>query len=444
MRQRKVFISFLGTSNYRPTLYKDSSQSEQEVRSTRFIQESLVELYCSDFSSDDKILILTTEEALHNWQENRHKGPKEEEEYESLQSRLKSLDLNCQAENIIIPKGGMTEEIWGIFQIVFDQLQENDELYFDITHGFRSLSMLNMVLINYAKLLKNISVKGIYYGNWEARYISNGKMFSPIWNLTDFTRLQEWTNAAQMFLKTGNGLELADLLEKRALKDSLEQFSKFILVNRGVNIYKGDAVLTLKKELGRVLRSEVEAKNKPLLPILEKVEHEFKNYKKDDVLNGFYAVTWSIKNGLIQQATTMLEESITTFILSEIGEIDKIQDPDIRQSASSALVVKKTPFRYREVPNKDDGIEERVREKAQRILNWEKVHVPKIQDLEYRDALSKIVEKIKTELRNDINHAGFRKDPKSYKQLKGMLKDYYRELQAYFKDNRIIVLPDLD
>src|SRR5699024_4490556 len=129
--------------------------------------------------------IFTTKEALHNWKSDIHfnKRKKEDVAYESLEKRIDALQLSCSHENIEIPNGKSTEEIWEIFQIVYDLIEKGDELLFDITHGFRSLPMLNMVLINYAKLLKEITVSGIFYGNWEARYTEKNKEYSPIWNL---------------------------------------------------------------------------------------------------------------------------------------------------------------------------------------------------------------------------------------------------------------------
>lgn len=445
---RKVFISFLGKGFYEETNYIDSSQNKGEVISTRFVQEASILNYTNNFSEKDKIIILTTEGSLKNWEDNEHYNyrKKENEFYEGLQTKLEKLNLFPEVKNIPIPEGESTQELWEIFQIVFDLIEDEDEIIFDITHGFRSLPMLNMVLINYAKLLKNISVRGIYYGAFEAKKkLIDGKEYSPLWDLKSFVELQDWTNAAQMFLKTGNGLPLSEMVENRRLKEELMQFSKFILVNRGVDIYKGNSIVALKKELHKILNSDISVHEKPLIPILKKVENEFIYYKQNDVLNGFLAVKWAIKNGLIQQGATMLEEAITTLVLYDLKEDDKIQNPDIRQSASAALVVKQ-PFRYRVIPKERDTDDERAKKarlKAKEILAWEKEFVPKIQKLSYKDELGRIVSNLKENIRNDINHAGFRKAPKNYNTLNKLLINYYQEIQNYLKSNNIITLPNL-
>src|SRR5699024_2583039 len=126
-----------------------------------------------------------------------------------------------------------------------------------------------------AKLLRNISVQGVYYGAYEAKYKNEKeKEFSPIWDLKDFDLLQEWTNNANIFLKTGNALPLASLIEGEysEIKTGLEDFSKYILVNRGLDITKGETMLKLKQALHNF---EQVKQNSPLNEIISKIKHEF-------------------------------------------------------------------------------------------------------------------------------------------------------------------------
>ena len=201
---RKVFLSFLGKSIYRPTYYIDRNiQKEDGISENRFVQVATISNYCRDFKEDDKIFILTTNEALHNWEEAKHKSFSGDWVlYDSLEKSIGEIGLKVKAENINIKDGESTEELWEVFQTIYDLIEERDELIFDITHGFRTLPMFVVVFLNYAKLLKNVKVQGIYYGNFEARYKFGDKEFSPIWNLESFVALQDRTNAANIFLKT--------------------------------------------------------------------------------------------------------------------------------------------------------------------------------------------------------------------------------------------------
>lgn len=325
---RKVFISFLGNGFYEPTRYVENKDDEISSYSLRFIQEATINKFCNDYTKSDVIYVFTTIGALANWDDGGHKNYKSNtiEWYEGLHTRLKGLSLACSFENVMIPDGKSTDEIWEIFRIVYEKLENYDELIFDITHGFRSLPMLNMVLINYAKLLKNIHVKGIYYGAFEARYQRNNLWFSPIWNLKSFEELQEWTNNASFLLNGGNGLPLVKQMEEQhpQIKILLENYSKSILTNRGKELFQGVHTTELHNSLENFRNNSTQLSG-PLEPIFAKVRNEFSQYKKDSSINGFLAVKWCIKYGLIPQAGTLFTE----FIISFVMEITKVCLPKI-------------------------------------------------------------------------------------------------------------------
>ncbi|MDY0223496.1 MAG: TM1812 family CRISPR-associated protein [Desulfobacterium sp.] len=97
----------------------------------------------------------------------------------------------------------------------------------DITYGFRSLPVLLMTLIGYSRLLKNISVSGIYYGAFEvlgnytsASEIPEEKRIAPIFDLTSFEQIIEWTQATQSFVKNGAAKDL-ELLANRQINPVL-------------------------------------------------------------------------------------------------------------------------------------------------------------------------------------------------------------------------------
>ena len=202
---RKVFISILGTGFYDACKYaKDSFISSE----TRFIQQATLEYLKvnrnwttrnSDGDIIDRIVILLTEGAREtNWDKgiikrlNRKTG--QEESYKGLEQVLSDMKLPCPVETLSIPDGKSEEEMWEIFNLVYEKLKPNDELYFDLTHSFRYLPMLVLVLGNYAKFLKNVSVKHISYGNYEARDTDTNE--APLMDILPLTILQDWTFAA--------------------------------------------------------------------------------------------------------------------------------------------------------------------------------------------------------------------------------------------------------
>lgn len=409
---RKVFISFLGTSFYEKTYYYVTDEDKNSVSPTRFAQIASLEKYATDFSKEDKILIFTTEKALQNWEDNTHHNWKKEKVfYRGLKSRLADISMDIPYDNIMIPDGSSPEEIWEIFTCVFKHIEDNDDIIFDITHGFRSLPMLNMVLINYAKLLRNINVSGIYYGAYEAKEKIDGKTFSPIWDLIDFERLQEWTNAAQMFLKAGAAENLSQMMQERNIvgHEEIKNFSREILTNRGIPLTAGISAIPIKNILLDDKNKEIHPVVKPIFELIKK---QFVNYEENNVLNGLYAVKWCIDHDLIQQAYTLMSEFLPTYILTYIGY--EIDDKNARNTVNGFLGIngKKEKFRFNEV----------IKDKQIDILN-------KVSEIPYLKDLCKRSRSINPQNRDDINHGGFRKNPKDYNSFKEELEDKYEKLK---------------
>ena len=161
---RKVFISVLGTGFYLPCKYGNDQFTSS---ATRFIQEATLEyLHVEQWRENDTILMLLTEGATRsNWSKDitlrLNPRSKEEESYLGLERILLQKELSCQIEALPIPDGKNNDEMWQIFQLLFDSLHNEDELYIDLTHSFRYLPMLVLVLSNYSRFLKSITVKHI-------------------------------------------------------------------------------------------------------------------------------------------------------------------------------------------------------------------------------------------------------------------------------------------
>ncbi|WP_462270688.1 TIGR02221 family CRISPR-associated protein [Desulfobacter sp.] len=204
----KIFISFLGTNNYKYCNYYFNDDESDVVKEVRFVQEALLKRLCSAWGENDRALIFLTPEAeARNWQE---KEEKEERVY-GLDHHLSQLGLSLSIEPVRdIPMGYNEAEIWKLFDLIIGKVNEGDEIYLDITHGFRSLPMLGLVLVNYLKVTKNISVGGIYYGAFE-KLCSVGKIDNipmekrnaPVLNLTSFHILQDWVMGADNFINYG-------------------------------------------------------------------------------------------------------------------------------------------------------------------------------------------------------------------------------------------------
>ena len=114
-------------------------------------------------------------------------------------------------------------------------LKDEEEIIVDITHSFRSLPMLLITLLNFAKQVKRIKVTGIYYAAFESlgtmseiAKIQPEDRIVPILNLTSFSQLQDWTNATYDFINYGNVKRFRTLINaSKDLNNNYNVIEKF-------------------------------------------------------------------------------------------------------------------------------------------------------------------------------------------------------------------------
>lgn len=397
----KRFFSFLGTSDYRPTKYGYNGEVATE---TPFIQNAIYELVLSKIKGQVKTTIFMTDKSKKiNWDEKLEKN------------------YNGNANYKMIPIGNSEDEIWQIFQILFDEIKNEDEIYIDITHGFRSLPLLSIVLQNYAKALKNITIKGIFYGAWEAK--DELTQVAPIFDLSSFAVIQDWANASNYFLKFGNSEEINRLAKSeltpiiisnnrqkevainlKKIADLMTKFTESISSPNGVYIKKA-------KEITNILNI---IKNKKLdllsafIPIIKKIKIELEKYKQNEITNGLIAVDWCINNNMIQQGYTILQEFIISFIA-----IDKDKnhlEKNIRNDISSSINIVDKNIKKNEWKVNDSAFVEDL------------TNFSFIKDI-------KNCYNLLTDRRNRLNHANFRSDFDAKINYKSDLKMVSYELK---------------
>lgn len=406
---RKVFISFLGGSNYGACHYcRDGYKSH----SVRYIQEATIDYLnssCPWTEHDVALILLTRGAEAKNWVDNGHIdfNTKETIIQAGLKTRLEQMNLPQQIKPIKnLPDGNNEEEIWDIFTQVFSEIQENDELYFDLTHGFRYLPMLALVLGNYAKFLKNVTVKSLTYGNFEGR--DRETQEAQIIDLLPLTNLQDWTYASATFLENGNVkklVETASSTYKPLLKESkgadanakaLQIFTNALntcvedfQTCRGLNIVRSKNLQSLKDSITKVESTAIA----PLRPVITKIGEAIYPFdSKENILNGFHAAKWCLSNGLYQQSATILQETVTSFVADRHGI--PVDDDEKRGLVNSAFAIK--------INNMN---EECWKVDDESIATVKEILTDTIFDnQELLNSFAAL-----TDVRNDINHSGMRK-----------------------------------
>lgn len=406
----KLFISFLGTNPYLECKYKMNGEEGPVVK---YVQERLIDYCCRDWTCDDKFIFFLTDEARkNNWLNSNIKDTDTKEVVENigLCERLKRLELNCQIIPVTIPIGNSEEEMWNIFSIIFNCFEENDEVIFDVTHSFRSLPIFLSVMLNYARVLKNIKVKAIYYGAfetlgriYEVKKILPEKRIAPIFNLSNLAHLQNWTNAIDNYINYGVSENISKLINEKiapVLKEtkgkdiassSMRKLSNLISkISDNFGLCRGKYIrefnFTDFKET--ILSLNELSIIEPLKPLLYKISEKFSSFSDASVINNFYSVEYCFKHGLYQQSLTILQESIISYYLEKYKY--EVNSRDNRENFSSTLKILL------------DNIDSKEwRGNKEKIANFKNLFE---KEDNYQDIL-KFYDKI-SYIRNDVNHCG--------------------------------------
>ena len=106
-----------------------------------------------------------------------------------------------------IPNGNSTEELWEIFRACEEVVDPEDEIILDITHAFRSIPLLVFIAASYLRQVKQVELKHIIYGAFDP----DNPDSSDIFDLTPFVTLLDWTNAVNVFQRSGDASDITEM-----------------------------------------------------------------------------------------------------------------------------------------------------------------------------------------------------------------------------------------
>ncbi len=479
------FLSVLGSGLYEPIRYQneDFTSGIQE-----YVQLAVIEKHKDELMGKDaRITIFVTNDArgsrkanledrdLTSFDKNKMKdwngceaSIKSETEkyglYSQLQIRYPELSEKFYPCDIEVPS--TKDNIYKVFQSIYNELREGDEIIFDITHSLRSIPMLAMTVINYAKVMKDCTLRRIYYGAYEA---ATEDKIAPLVDLTMYDDILEWTNAANEFISYGIAGSMRDVFKKKmryatkaerikwaklkSVSDDAALLSETILASRGCG-NRGDdmpadtsiqaAIKRYKNSCGKMSGTEIEIQEfAPLYPLIQKTQDAYAQLDyEENYRTGLAVVNWCINHDMVQQGYTALEETIITYICKKYqfdeneqkyrvdivnqvigilsyaisGKID-IDNPEMRMQLFD---------RYFSLKGNTNNQEECLKftQMARELIA--------VIDIRYVQILGKL-----KEYRNDINHFGMRSQPKSTKALKSKLTEYSQEFIALLEQEGV-------
>ncbi|ACX75153.1 CRISPR-associated protein, TM1812 family [Fibrobacter succinogenes subsp. succinogenes S85] len=199
---RKIFVSFLGLTDYKLAVYK-SWRGEGCASETRFVQKAIVELYPK--TDLDKIVIFVTKESREKNEQALLEDLKElGVEPEKIETELISVDVSDLSLT------------WNWFESLQSKFEKGDTLVLDVTHGFRMVPVVFSAAVAYLKRVKNVHLESVLYGAFEMKVDAK-----PIVNLKDFYTISDWTEGVGRLVDTAD----ASFLRKTAESESNGSFA---------------------------------------------------------------------------------------------------------------------------------------------------------------------------------------------------------------------------
>lgn len=328
-------ITFLGTGNYAETRYTFNGQECQ----TRYVAAAL-----ATFLQADEITVLATEQAHTS-------------HAQGLTEELERLQLPCPTI-LSIPSGGNTDELWQQFGIISEAVTAGNvaQVSFDITHGFRAQPFFAAAVINYLRsTLDTVPAMQAFYGEWR-----KDEATSPIWDISTFIGLLNWSSSLQSFMKTGHGAGLATLAKQEnatiqkagqgerprtlaSLADSIRAFSDNISTVRVPQIITGKERGSASDVLAKIAQSEAEVRTHfmPLFPVLEQLKAKLQGIPADSLFSpqGHQAMLELAKLYVsyerYPEAAIVLREGWVSLYAETQGADEQQLKPDVRSNMES-------------------------------------------------------------------------------------------------------------
>lgn len=414
---RKVFISFLGTSNYVQTSYNVKGEISKPVR---FVQEALLDYLCKDWGEEDKIFIFYTEDSYKmNWVDNGQKFIKSEIETIGLEHILKEKTYANLVESTKIDEGFSTEGVWTIFNTVYNKLKDGDEIYLDVTHAFRSIPMFSTVLFNFSRLMKNTSLVSVQYGAFEKLGFASevnkmplSERIAPVVEMQEFLLLNQYTDCVSELVKFGrmgsiSGMLIGDEETSNRIKDlstSINALDGAISTVRTDEIQKGNLIKQIRDNCKNIRKEKLpEAVYKVLTKLIEELtdfvpQNSYQNIEA--------AIKWAFKYGMYPQAYTLAQEYIITLVVDALIE----KNPYTHKSNN------KNKSCFRDYISSILGLDlDTPKDKLKGELENFPDLALEIVNMEFNQAMHEKYDKLRGH-RNTLNHANAGKDSSVFKK----------------------------
>ena len=324
-----IGLTFLGLTDYKETTYQFNS---------KLYCTNLFPLAFAEFFQFDQLKVVVTKES-----KDKHFG--------KLETQLKN---KLQLEDITVPSGESEKDLWDMFDRIVESIPPESQIVVDVTHGFRSMPILILAICVYLKTILKVQVSQIVYGAFDAR--NKETNVTPVFDLTPFLFLLDWTFAIDKFIKLGDADELSKLLQKahqtpyrqrepeetdlpKKLKTLANLIDDVTVALNAIRPKEATEKTLAMVESMDVVAHEVEKWAKPFSATLNKAKVEYKPIAASEgslfstigMKAQFNMVKWYIEKRQFVQAITLAREWIISRVclLKDLNPVDMINRENI-------------------------------------------------------------------------------------------------------------------
>jgi len=260
--------------------------------------------------------------------EKKESGILSEKDLEKLNLFIDS-DLKGSGSKCYIVKEGETEEeLWEIFEKflkIVDSIKGEDEIYFDVTHLFRSVSLMSFIIAEFAQIVLNMKIGGMFYGMLKKNEPSK------LIDIKMFFEFLEWAKAFEELDKFASLDKLVKLSNGKISKNAYSIISR---MEEAFNIANMSAIYNQIQRLKNHLNYFRENDNKIIKLLSPKLEHFVNIFDKKSLGDFQFALAefFSQRNNSAL-AYIALAEAIVTKIAEKKGlkgiELTKKENRDL-------------------------------------------------------------------------------------------------------------------
>ena len=326
----KILISLLGTGQIEKnnTNKNEYKGTDYIIEETTYLDEKFVSSPLVKHYKIDKLFLVGTDQSMwdmvaesfkaeENYQfeiiEKKDNNTLREDSLIRLNEIIDKTLKNSGSKCFIVKDGENQEELWSIFEKfleILDAIDEDDEVYFDITHLFRSLSVMSFVMSEFGKTYKNFKIAGVFYG-----MLKKGEP-SVIVDLSIFFELLEWAKAIEELENFASLNRLVKLAKSSVDKNGYQSLKS---LKAAFNIANMTAIYYAIQSLTKQLTHFDQSKNKIInliSPRLKRFIKRFDTNKQSDFqyeLASFFA-----EKNFYSLAYIALAEAIVTDICERL------------------------------------------------------------------------------------------------------------------------------